>query len=95
MSLQRNSSVEQPFAAESRTLSLRLTTSVLRHISLEKKKPPFWGGLKSRSFVKAYFPFIPWLLPTPVTKSQPVVALKVPAVPETMSRKSVALDMLL
>jgi hypothetical protein len=35
-----------------------------------------------------YFPLVPILLPTPVTKSYPVLQLKVPAVPETISRKS-------
>jgi hypothetical protein len=36
----------------------------------------------------AYLPVSPRSLPTPVTKSQRVVALKLPAEPEVMSRKS-------
>ena len=35
-----------------------------------------------------YFPPIPLSLPTPVTKSYPALQLKLPADPETMSRKS-------
>jgi hypothetical protein len=42
-----------------------------------------------------YLPDIPWLLPIPVTKSHPVVALKLPAEPEMMSRKSVDFPRLL
>ncbi len=34
-----------------------------------------------------YFPVNPRLLPTPVTKSHPPVAVKPPAEPEVMSRK--------
>jgi hypothetical protein len=37
-----------------------------------------------------YLPLSPWLLPTPVTKSQPTAAEKVPAVPVRISRKSLA-----
>ena len=38
---------------------------------------------------EGYFPPTPWLLPTPVTKSQPFVAVNFPALPDVMSRKSV------
>ena len=44
--------------------------------------------LISRLLRADYFPFVPKLLPTPVTKSNPGLQLKLPAVPETMSRKS-------
>jgi hypothetical protein len=37
--------------------------------------------------VRIYSPLVPCGLPTPVTKSQPVVQLKLPAEPLTMSRK--------
>jgi hypothetical protein len=39
----------------------------------------------------SYFPFKPMSLPTPVTKSQPGAALKLPALPEVISRKSLVL----
>jgi hypothetical protein len=42
-----------------------------------------------------YLPDVPWLLPTPVTKSHPFVALKLPAEPEVMSRKSLEFVILL
>jgi len=35
-----------------------------------------------------YFPLVPILLPTPVTKSYPVLQVKAQAAPETISRKS-------
>ena len=35
-----------------------------------------------------YLPAMPTLLPTPVTKSQPVFVVKLPAFPDVMSRKS-------
>jgi len=35
-----------------------------------------------------YLPAMPTLLPTPVTKSQPVFAVKLPAFPDVTSRKS-------
>jgi hypothetical protein len=44
--------------------------------------------LISRFLRADYFPFVPKLLPTPVTKSYPDLQLKLPAVPDTMSRKS-------
>src|SRR5713226_6621365 len=44
--------------------------------------------LISRPLRTDYFPLVPKLLPTPVTKSYPDLQLKLPAVPETMSRKS-------
>ena len=44
--------------------------------------------LISRLLRADYFPLVPKLLPTPVTKSYPGLQLKLPAVPETMSRKS-------
>ncbi len=44
--------------------------------------------LISRPLRTDYFPLVPKLLPTPVTKSYPDLQLKLPAVPETVSRKS-------
>src|SRR5439155_21064043 len=42
-----------------------------------------------------YLPLVPKSLPTPVTKSYPVPALKLPAEPEVISRKSAVLARLL
>src|SRR5664280_1429995 len=65
----------------------RTSTSKLSNMLATPKKSPLLPERATWCMEADYFPTKPWSTPTPVQKSQPVVALCVPQLPDVISVK--------